>query len=75
MKWVQFNDNAAEIVKIAESSVFCDQIVRRVDAINKRWKQLEENIHQRLEQIELVISQVSQLDRLHHDVTLDLKVS
>lgn len=75
MKWVQFNDNAAEIVRIAESSVFCDQIVRRVDAINKRWKQLEENIHQRLKQIELVISQVSQLDRLHHDVTLDLKVS
>ena len=75
MKWVQFNDNAAEIVRIAESSVFCDQIVRRVDAINKRWKQLEENIHQQLKQIELVISQVSQLDRLHHDVTLDLKVS
>ncbi|KAI3410026.1 hypothetical protein GPALN_006390 [Globodera pallida] len=46
--WERFNDDAAEVVRLADSEPFCAKIVARVDELNRRWRQLEQSLTARV---------------------------
>ena len=73
-KWIRFNDDAGEVVRLAESSTFCDQVVHRVDDLNRRWKQFEDVVQQRQKAIYVAKTLATELDGLHRDIRRDLKV-
>lgn len=46
--WKNFNELADKIIKFNCSPQFCKVVVQNVDEINKSWKNLGENITQRI---------------------------
>jgi len=59
-RWVRFNDDAAEAVRLAQSEAFCTRIVASVDDLNRRWRQLELTLEGRLTALEEARGQVNQ---------------
>lgn len=47
-RWERFNDDASEVVRLAESESFRGKTVDRVDELNRRWRQFEQSLTHRL---------------------------
>jgi hypothetical protein len=75
-RWIKFNNDAGEVVRLAaDSGTFCDQVVSRVDDLNRRWKLLEESVGKRSAEMSEARKLVSVFESLRNDILGDLKVS
>lgn len=67
-KWIKFNDLAGEIVALAESESFCEQVVQNVDQLNKRWKSFGLIVWERSESLQNIKELGSEFKQLQNDI-------
>ncbi|KAL3114470.1 hypothetical protein niasHT_019974 [Heterodera trifolii] len=66
--WERFNDDAAEAVRLADSEQFCAKIVCRVDELNRRWRQLEQRLATRVNELSESRRTADEFDALARDL-------
>ena len=85
-RWVRYNDDASEAVRLSESETFCGRIVNHVDELNRRWRQFEQSLSTKLDALTEARKQVKKFektfkcpfkiaafDQLQRDVRRDLR--